>query len=238
LKRDINFGESVENLAKGYGLVEGPIRVLEGDTGTVLDQSKAVGLIGFNDITTDDVGRIHLEDLSSRPVFEDGSKLHSGDLYLIELDESARKVAHDIQLTNGLGFSSDGKTLYHFESARDHINCYSVSADGSLSEKQLFAPTEIGSPDGLVVLGDGRVWVALPRSGGVGVYPPDVSFDQLMKIPELMCTSVCFGGDDLKGLYIVCGFRGSDSDCAGVVYLQRVDVAGLAASLARVPVSF
>jgi gluconolactonase len=49
-----------------------------------------------------------------------------------------------------------------------------------------------------------------------------------------MCTSVCFGGDDLKDLYIVSGSRGSDSDRAGAVYVQRVDVAGLAVPLARV----
>ena len=44
----------------------------EGDTVTVLDQNKAAGLIGFNDITTDEVGRIYRGSLSSEPVFEDG----------------------------------------------------------------------------------------------------------------------------------------------------------------------
>ena len=53
-----------------------------------------------------------------------------------------------------------------------------------------------------------------------------------------MCASVCFGGDDLKDLYIVSGSRGSDSDPAGAVYVQRADVAGLAVPLERVSVSF
>jgi len=102
----------------------------------------------------------------------------------------------------------------------------------------LFATTEIGSPDGLVVSEDGRIWVALPGVGGVSVYHPDGSFNQLIEIPEPMCTSVCFGGDDLKGLYIFSGCLGSDSDRAGAVYVQRVDVAGLAVPLARVPIFF
>ena len=102
----------------------------------------------------------------------------------------------------------------------------------------MFATTEIGSPNGLVVSEDGRIWVALPGFDGVGVCHPDGSFDQLIEIPEPMCTSVCFGGDDLKGLYIVSGSLGSDSDRAGAVYVQRVDVAGLAVPLARVSVSF
>ena len=208
--------------------------VPEGETITVLDQNEAAGLIGFNDITTDQAGRIYAGSLGSSPVFEDGREPQSGDLYLIELDGSARKVANDIQLTNGLGFSPDGKTLYHSDSSRNHINCYSVAADGTLGEKQIFATTDIGSPDGLVVSEDGRVWVALPGGSGVGVYHPDGRFDQLIEIPEPMCTSVCFGGDDLKDLYIVSGSRGAGSDSAGSVYVQRVDVAGLAVPLARV----
>ena len=42
----------------------------EGDTITVLDQNKATGLIGFNDITTDDVGRIYAGSLVSSPVLK------------------------------------------------------------------------------------------------------------------------------------------------------------------------
>ena len=42
----------------------------EGDTVTVLDQNKAAGLIGFNDITTDEVGRIYAESLGSEPVLK------------------------------------------------------------------------------------------------------------------------------------------------------------------------
>ena len=150
---------------------------------TALDENEAEELIGFNDITTDDAGRIYAGSLGSSPVFEDGRGPLSGDLYLIELDGSARKVAYDIQLTNGLGFSPDGKTLYHSDSSRNHINCYSVQADGTLGEKQIFATTDIGSPDGLVVSEDGRVWVSLPGGRGVGVYHPDGSFDQLIEIP-------------------------------------------------------
>ena len=54
--------------------------VPEGDTITVLDQNKAAGLIGFNDITTDDVGRIYAGALGSSPVFEDGREPQSARL--------------------------------------------------------------------------------------------------------------------------------------------------------------
>ena len=41
-----------------------------------------------------------------------------------------------------------------------------------------------------------------------------------------MVTSLCFGGDDLRDLYIVTGSRGGPSESCGTVYRMRSDVAG------------
>lgn len=205
----------------------------EGETKTIYEPDSSKGMIGFNDITTDAQGRIYAGSLGSDPL--DGTEqTHSGSLYMIDLDGTAHEVATDILLTNGLGFSPDGRILYHSDSARSHVNCYEVQADGRLGEKQIFVTTEGGAPDGLAVSEDGRVWVALAGGGGVGVYLPDGSFEQLIEIPQPMCTSVCFGGDDLKDLYIVSGSNGMDSDRAGAVYRTRTDVAGLPIAPARV----
>lgn len=208
--------------------------VPEGQTLTLLDSDEATGLVGFNDITADAAGRIYAGSLGASPVFDDGREPQSGDLYLIDLDGSARMVARDILLTNGLAFSPDGKTLYHSDSTRNHINAYAVSTDGSLGEKVIFATTDTGVPDGLVVSQDGRVWVALAGAGGVAVYTDAGEPQRFIDIPEPMCTSVCFGGDDLKDLYIVSGSNGAQSDRAGAVYVERVDVPGLLVPPARV----
>ena len=208
--------------------------VPEGQTITLLDRDEEAGLVGFNDITTDEAGRIYAGSLGSSPVFDDGREPKAGNLYVIDLDGSSRLVAKDILLTNGLGFSPDGKTLYHADSSRDHINAYEVNADGSLGEKRVFVTTEQGSPDGLAISEDGRIWVALVGAGCVGVYQPDGSLEQTIDVPQPMVTSVCFGGDDLKDLYVVTGSRGSGSDRAGAVYVTSVDVAGLPVPLARV----
>lgn len=206
-----------------------------GATVTVLDRDEEAGLVGFNDITTDDAGRIYAGGLGSSPVFEDGRGPQVGDLYVIDLDGSARKVAGDVMLTNGLGFSPDGKTLYHSDTARSGIFKYDVYEDGSLGPKTMFAQTENGVPDGLVVSEDGAVWAALARNGkGVAVFEPSGAFREYIEIPLPMCTSVCFGGDDLKDLYIVTGSDGTGSDKAGAIFRVRTDVAGLPQPVARV----
>ena len=135
-----------------------------------------------------------------------------------------------------LGFSPDGKTLYHSDSLRRSVFCYEVAENGDLGEKTHFAKTETGAPDGLVVSEDGAVWVALAGGGkGVAVYNADGSYREHIEIPHPMCTSVCFGGEDLKDLYIVSGSDDLPGDKAGGIFKVRTDVPGLPVPRASVP---
>lgn len=205
-----------------------------GHTITVLDRDEENGLVGFNDIATDAHGRIYAGGLGASPLFGDGRAAQPGDLFLIEPDGSSRIVARDVLLTNGLGLSPGGRLLYHSDSGRQSVFRYEVHHDGSLGPKQLFVTTELGVPDGLAVSEDGAVWVALAGGGkGVSVYERDGSHRRHIGIPEPMCTSVCFGGPDLRHLYIVSGSDGSSSDRAGAVYRIATEVAGLSVPPAR-----
>lgn len=205
-----------------------------GATVTLLDSDPDHGNVGYNDITTDAKGRIYAGSLGASPVFADGRAPQAGNLYLIDLDGSTRMVARDVQLTNGLGFSPDGRTLYHSDSRRSTVFCYAVAADGSLGDKRVFAKVENGVPDGLVVSQDGAVWVALAGNGhGVAVFGPDGKRRDFVEIPQPMCTSVCFGGADLKDLYIVSGAEGSGSERGGSVFKHRCNIAGVPVAPAR-----
>jgi gluconolactonase len=206
-----------------------------GPTTTVLDRDPDAGNVGYNDLTTDRAGRIYAGSLGSSPVFEDGRAPAAGDLWLIDLDGSARVVGRDIALTNGLGFSPDGRVLYHSDSAVRTVWRYTVQRDGDLGPKEVFVRPEAGVPDGLVVAQDGSVWVALAGGGhGVAVFDAHGGSVDFVKIPEPMCTSVCFGGSDLKDLYVVSGAEGSGSESGGAVHRLRVGVAGCAVAPARV----
>ena len=207
------------------------------DTVTLLDRDPDNGNVGYNDITTDAAGRVYAGSLGASPVFDDGREPQAGDLYLVDLDGSSRIVGRDVQLTNGLAFSPDGKTLYHSDSRRQTVFSYAVRDDGDLGEKTPFVKTERGSPDGLVVSEDGSVWVALAGGSSVGVYEPDGAVREYVEIPQPMCTSVCFGGEDLKDLYVVSGSGGAEGDKEGAVYRHRTAVAGLAVPQAKVPIA-
>ena len=204
-----------------------------GPTIELLTHAPGNSAVGFNDITTDDAGRVYAGELGGSPF--DETRGTPGDLWMLDLDGSAHVVGHDVLLTNGLGFSPDGRTLYHSDSLRSAVMKYAVHDDGKLGPKQHFADMVRGHPDGLVVSEDGAVWVALASGGsGVGVYNPDGSLRTHIDIPLPMCTSVCFGGEGLRQLYIVSGSEGVESDRAGAVFVTDTDVAGLAVGPARV----
>jgi len=207
-----------------------------GSTVLLLDQDEENDNIGYNDITTDAEGRIYAGSLGASPVFDDGRDPTPGCLYLSDLDGTARVVARDVQLTNGLGFSPDGRILYHSDTRRKTVFCYPVAEDGSLGAKEPFAVLDDGSPDGLVVSEDGAVWVALAGGGsGVAVFEADGGFREKITIPLPMCTSLCFGGEDLKDLCIVTGSDGTGSERGAAIFRYRTEVAGLPVPLARVP---
>ena len=206
-----------------------------GDTVVLLDRDPEHGNVGYNDLATDAAGRIYVGSLGS-PVFEAGEQI-AGNLHLIDLDGSSRIVAEDVLLTNGLGFSPDGKTLYHSDSRRQTVYRYDAAPNGDLGPKQTFAKTANGAPDGLAVAEDGSVWVAVAGGSVVSVFNSDGSLRENIEVPMPMVTSLCFGGDDLRDLYVVTGSDGVEGDRQGAVYRLRVATTGLPVPLARTAIA-
>ena len=188
----------------------------------------------FNDLTTDPEGRIYVGSLEFNPL-EEGSEPSPGQLYLIDLDGSVRVVATDVQLTNGLGVSPDGTRLYHADTVAHAVWQYDREPDGSLHDRRpLHTWDESGQPDGLAVAEYGSVWVAMASSGHVAVLADDGSLRDQIEVEVPMVTSVCFGGEDRRDLYVVTGSNGSPAGSAGGVYRTRAPVAGLPLAKARV----
>lgn len=200
---------------------------------TLLAQSDIPGAVGFNDLTTDAAGRVYVGSLAYK-VFG-GEPIKPGHLHVIDLDGTMRTLSDGVMLTNGLGFSPDGKKLYHSDARAPLVRVYDARPDGSVGPWRKFA--SLGDdrvPDGLKVAADGSVWVADAHGGRVAVFDADGSHLKDIAVPLPMVTSLCFGGDDLKDLYIVTGSRGGPSENCGSIFKLRSDVAGLALPPAKV----
>ena len=209
------------------------VSLADGGTRSLLALDAIPGATGFNDLTTDRAGRIYVGSLAFR-VFS-GETPKPGHLHVIDLDGGMRTLSDGVMLTNGLGFSADGQLLYHCDAREGLVRVYDVKPDGSVGPWRTFASLGAGGvPDGLKVASDGSVWAADAHGGRVAVFNADGTHRQDLKVPLPMVTSLCFGGDDLRDLYVVTGSRGGPSENCGSIFRTRVEVAGLALPPARV----
>jgi D-xylonolactonase len=210
------------------------VSLADGATRILLPLDAIPGATGFNDLTTDAAGRIYVGSLAFK-VFG-GEQPKPGHLHVIDLDGTMRTLSDGVMLTNGLGFTPDGRRLYHNDARAGIVRVYDVNADGSVGAWKTFATLTPGVPDGLKVATDGSVWVADAHGGRVTVFEASGKHRQDIAVPLPMVTSVCFGGDDLRDLYIVTGSRGGPHENCGSIFKMRVDVPGLPLPPARVAV--
>lgn len=109
-------------------------------------------------------------------------------------------VVKDFVQPNGLAFSPDEKKLYIADSGTPkHIRVFTVQADGSLSGGEIFCKLDQGTPDGIRVDQQGRVWSS--AGDGVHIYAPDGKLVGKILVPEAPA-NLCFGGDDGRTLFI------------------------------------
>ncbi|MEQ9642884.1 MAG: SMP-30/gluconolactonase/LRE family protein [Alphaproteobacteria bacterium] len=206
-----------------------------GDGHVLLDRDETLGTVGFNDSGTDPDGRIYVGSLCFSPVGAGDSEPKPGYLHMIDLDGSTRLLARGIELTNGVGVSPAGDRLFHADTRTGQVWAYDRAPDGSVGPRRSFAKLgDSGWPDGLAIGADGSVWVADATGGLVWGFEPDGSVRRKLDVPLPMVTSLCFGGDDLKTLYVVTGSRGADRENAGTIYAADAGIAGLPVPPARV----
>ncbi len=209
------------------------VSLADGRTTMLLSLDAIPGATGFNDLTTDQAGRIYVGSLAFRVFGGDPPK--PGHLHVIDLDGRMRTLSDGVLLTNGLGFSPDGRRLYHSDARAGLVRVYDVKDDGSVGPWRQFASlAPNGVPDGLKVASDGSVWVADAHGGRVAVFNADGTHRRDLAIPLPMVTSLCFGGDDLRDLYVVTGSRGGPHENCGSIFRTRVEASGLALPVARV----
>ncbi len=186
---------------------------------------------GFNDIFTDHAGRVYAGALRSDP-FKLTSQV-PGELWRIEAEGKATEVYGNIGITNGIGASPDGRLLYHADSAVKQVVVHDISPDGTATNRRVFATLD-EVPDGLAVDESGRVWVAVYGGGCATCFAPDGTVDHRVEVPAKAVTSLCFGGQDRRDLYIVTADNTEDPDRKGTIFHTRVDVPGVAVPLAMV----
>lgn len=161
------------------------------------------------------------------------------------------RKAQGVTVSNGLAWSPDGRTMYWSDTRAHAIFAFDVDpANGALSRRRVFASFPVkqasqdlctygGRPDGAAVDVEGCYWVAMFEGQRLLRLSADGVVVREVALPVRCPTMPCFGGADLKTLYITTARANrpaqelAQQPLAGCVLSLRVDVPGLPTYLAR-----
>jgi sugar lactone lactonase YvrE len=204
----------------------------------------------FNDGKADPLGRFWAGSMFE-PRHSPKAALYSYDLRaappVMETKATQATVA------NGLAWSPDTRTVYWADTSAHAVYAWDWDAErNAMANHRVFQqfarkpadwkpgqPGYGGRPDGATVDAQGNYWVAMYEGQRVLQLSPQGRLLREIATPARCPTMPCFGGADLKTLYLTTARHGRPAEelreqpQAGCVFAMRVDVAGLPANFVR-----
>lgn len=184
----------------------------------------------FNDGGTDPRGRLIAGTM-------DATKSGRGGLYRYDRRGLVR-ILDGISTSNGVAFSPDGRVMYHADTPRFTVTAHDYDPDtGTISGGRDFlrltpSDTDRGRPDGAAMDAEGCYWTALFEGGRLHRYSPKGELLAVLPLPAPCPTMPCFGGPDLRTLYVTTAREGRSPEVlerfpgSGGIFALRVDVPG------------
>lgn len=169
-------------------------------------------------------------------------------LYRLDPQGTLTRQADGVTVSNGLGWSPDGRTMYWSDTTSHTIFAMDFDpASGAPLQRRVFASFERkqdgqaldtygGRPDGAAVDTQGNYWVAMFEGSRLLQLSPQGQVLREVRLPVRCATMPCFGGADLRTLYITTSREKRPADelaaqpWAGCVLQMRVEVPGLPAN--------
>lgn len=196
----------------------------DGEVGLVVDLLPNDGLRRLNDGVCDPAGRFLVGTLSLAA--------DTGTEELFQFDPTLPGESHvvleRIGLANGMGFTSDGGTLYFIDTVPLAVSGtgtgtgtktlpgivwvadYDVATGAASNWREAFRVTD-GRPDGMRVDAAGDLWIAIWGAGQVRRYTPTGEITAIVDVPAPFTTCLAFAGPDLDTLIISISNRDHDT---------------------------
>ena len=109
----------------------------------------------WNEIVVDGRGNAYINNIG----FDfPGGEFAPGTIALVTPDGSARQVADGVAFPNGMVVTPDNSTLIVAESYGKKLTAFDIAADGSLSNRRVWADLDGGAPDGICLDAENAVW--------------------------------------------------------------------------------
>jgi sugar lactone lactonase YvrE len=169
--------------------------------GSLVTHADLTGLAdhAWSDMVVDGRGNAYIGNLG----FDfPGGEFAPGIVALVTPDGSARQVADGVAFPNGMVVTPDNSTLILAESYANRLTAFDVAADGSLSNRRVWADLGGGVPDGICLDAENAVWYGdVPNRRCVrvregGEVPQTIDLDR-------GCFACALGGADRGTLFLM-----------------------------------
>jgi sugar lactone lactonase YvrE len=153
----------------------------------------------WNDIVVDGRGNAYIGNIGFD--FPE-AQFAPGTLALVTPDGSARQVADGVAFPNGIVVTPDNSTLIVAESYANRLTAFDITADGSLSNRRMWAELGGGVPDGICLDAEDAVWYGdVPNKRCVRVREGGELLQTIAL--DRGCFACMLGGPDGKTLFMV-----------------------------------
>jgi sugar lactone lactonase YvrE len=162
LPNGLAFAANGDILISNFGIDALEIMTREGKTRTLYDtiDGKPIGKVNF--VLRDSQNRIWLTISTRIKNWMQAIRPNVLDGYIALVDKKGiRVVADGLQFTNEIRLDAKEEFLYIVETCGRHISRMRVAADGSLSRREIFGPSDLGpagTPDGIAFDSFGNLW--------------------------------------------------------------------------------
>jgi sugar lactone lactonase YvrE len=228
---------TVVPMRNGHALValQNGIHEIDLDTGHLTFRANPVADpdLRFNDGKCDPAGRFWVGTLDLK------QRDQAATLYRYDPDGSIHVMLPHVTNSNGLAWAPDRHTMYYIDTATQNVQAFDYDdATGRISNPRVIirVPEALGSPDGMTIDAEGKLWVALFGAGPVRRYDPETgALLQTIHVPAPNTSSCAFGGPELKTLFITTGRGGLSAEqleqfpLSGNVFAVQPGVAGVPA---------
>jgi sugar lactone lactonase YvrE len=160
----------------------------------------------------------------------------SGNLHRVSKNRHTAVLVRETTISNGMAWTADRKTFYYIDSPTFQVMAFDfdTSTDSLSNQRVAFTvPNDYGSPDGMCIDIENKLWIGHWGGNQVRRWDPDtgnVLESVWVEAPHV--TSCCFGGKQLDSLYITTARSGLNKaelkqfPLSGGLFMYRPKVSG------------
>jgi len=139
---------------------------------------------------------------------------------LYQVDDSLKpvRILSGLTNSNGVAWSPDGQRVFHIDTPTRQVREYRYVGGEFLNGSVVLETTPLSdaSPDGMCIDQEGRLWITFCHGGCVIGWDPSGQTDPIrIDLPCRETTACCFGGPELRDLYVTTGMNGPENDPGG-----------------------